>query len=653
MKYTKVDLRGHRLVGDGGVEGGGEGGEVGATGATAGPGSATLGASVPEPSSSGSLTPVLTIPCPLCQHVFECPFARQPREECLDLWPLASLGRGRRREADGLDPGMRQAANADGLLRAVLEAWEGGGHPSDGQYLALRARALEGYPEAVPDPRVIWVLRTVLGGLTDQLAGDAIDYYGLRPADPKDRERALSRLLEAAKTAFEGALVLVRDDMVALDTDAPVGSHFERLFGDCFRLILWRLLGVEELTLPDAAEALKDAVEGEWLRALRYGNGLYGLSVVPRVSILDLIRYQELHEAEPVISRSIAEYYMLLLSTFPHLVQLVAPQFGEVVTRQRLAPMFEPLVRRCAWRAVKRLRMTDGEAVPHGDRGVVEQQFRGVLVDALQGYDFLHGKTVGPAGVAGQVGTSGSPEARARLQEALAFLDLTQTPHDLTHVNVARFVQARLDDHLRTHYPVPDRNASRQQSLDAVADEGGEGTVGDQVAGPRSLEPGTEADADDPNDWLGTTGAQVSEVFACAVNGVRYRFTDEMARRAGVTSDQLRRWDTRGDLPAQRLGDLEPSRQDTPCADWRVYPETPEMVAAIRELADRKARRRTGMAQDEYTRTGAARILGVAPKTLERWEKDGIATPLRRGTRLVYTEEEITRLAPRSPRTKA
>ena len=115
-------------------------------------------------------------------------------------------------------------------------------------------------------------------------------------------------MLEAVNTAFEGALVLVRDDMVALDVASPVGSHFERLFGDSFRLILWALLEVGERVLPDPDDAFQDAVEDEWLRALRYGCGWYGLSIVPRVSILDLIRYQNLGGRNRAVSRSISGF---------------------------------------------------------------------------------------------------------------------------------------------------------------------------------------------------------------------------------------------------------------------------------------------------------------------------------------------------------
>ena len=123
-----------------------------------------------------------------------------------------------------------------------------------------------------------------------------------------------------------------------------------------------------------------------------------------------------------------------------------------------------------------------------------------------------------------------------------------------------------------------------------------------------------------------------------------------MARASGVTTEQLRRWDRLGDLPAQRLGAVDPSKADTPAGNWRVYPRTQGMIERIRTLAADKAERRTGMSDQEFPRTAAARVLDVSAKSLKRWERMGVARPVWRDGRPIYTAEEIRRLAPRSPR---
>ena len=79
------------------------------------------------PTTKSAPRAVLDRPCPLCPHVFECPFARQPRDECLELWPL---GRPSRRElmvTSDQEAEWKKTALRVPWIRDVVGTWEQGG----------------------------------------------------------------------------------------------------------------------------------------------------------------------------------------------------------------------------------------------------------------------------------------------------------------------------------------------------------------------------------------------------------------------------------------------------------------------------------------------------------------------------------------------
>ena len=597
------------------------------------------------PPSRRRSSPPLTTPCPLCRHVHDCPFSQQPRDECLDMWPL---GQPSKRTIQGLDmpaaDEMLGLVSANDELTDLLCAWERGDLLSDEQYLRLRDIAITRYQDRRHEVAAFWVAMQLLAHVWGQCRRDAAKYY---PIDAFPRKA----INAASRQAIRGALVVCRDDIVAADEASPVRSKFERLFGDAFKCILWGLLGGPRMQMPAEDDAFREAVEVGWAEVLGYGNGLYGLSVIPMIPTLDLVRYQELGGRNRVVSRGIAEYFMLLLGAFPPLVAHVVPQLGEVAFRRRLGIMFEPMVKRYAWEALQREQaLGDGSDTR---RVGLEEAFREVLAHALDSYDFTFGKEVGPEGVAGMLGMSADPELREQVAAAMAHLQQPQTPRDITPVGITHYVKARMDERLREAHPArpPEHglSVSISEPTRPADDLSLEKVLSSRKKTPDALIAGLSGDRDCDRDWLGTSAAEVPDVVACEVDGVIYRFADEMARACGVTTDQLRRWDGLGDLPAQRLADVDPSKAGTPAANWRVYPHTGETVGRVRQLAVEKAARRGKMADNEFTRAAAARVLRITAKTLGRWEKSGKAQPIWRDGKPIYTEEEIHRLVPFAP----
>lgn len=565
---------------------------------------------------------VLTVPCPLCRYVFNCPFAGRPRDECLDLWPLGRPSARHLIAATPQQAAWREQALRVGWLREILEAWQSGERISDEQYLKLHRGVLAGLPDQV-DARITYVLENLLFRRAWRHMHDAIKYYGISLSNR-------AKLSAAWNIGLAGAVAVADEDLIVLDADSPVQSHFERLFSDFFCWLLLGMFEVEHLTLPEDPEEFVKRFGQEWRRVLQYGNGYFGFTIIPTISILDMVRYQKMGGQDKIVSNSVANYLIWTMDTFPPGSQLVLPELREVAFKRRLMAMFEPLVEACVSEAKRRLKFWPNEE-RQVHRSQLREEFTAVLSHAIDEYDFMYGKRGTPEDAAGIVGVSASPYLRQWTDKALQALGLAVTSQDLAHVSVAHFLSTRLRQHLREHHPVTPRDSAASVSIDAPLGEAGS-SLAESVQSTSGI-------------LKSSPPAGNSKVVACEVDGVKYLFIDEMALLCGVTSKQLRHWEDSGLVHAQRLGDIAPEHRGKVSAQWRVYPYTPQMIEKIRVTALRRATRCADLAEDEYNRSGAARVLGYSAKTLKRWEKQGIAQPIWRDNRPIYRVEEIQRLA--------
>lgn len=523
------------------------------------------------------------------------------------------------------------------MLRALVREWERGGRVTDEQYLRLRYEVVERHDEVCQH-----ALGNLLGPCIERYVLDAAEYYHVAPVG--------SELFRAAwMKAVEGALIIPREDVVAWDAASPVQSHFERLFCEVFKLTLFGLLRIKFLDMPAGEEAFQSRFEAEWKRALRYGNGYYGLTIIPRVSILDAVRYQQLGGRDRVISRSLVEFYVLQLGPFPHFAQMVAPLFGEKAIKARLMAMFDPLVRSCVVEASRRLAAV-GERY---NEQTLTLDFQAVLSDAIDEYQFMYGKTGTWQDGVGMIGLSASEHTRQKVDAALREPGYPLTSKDLVHINASGYITARLRQHLRSHYPPPWREKGELLSLDFVLDaDDGKTALGDVLTGQESwAQAGWWSQPEDALAPGGTGRAQRARgstpgvrVVAAVVDGTEYLFVDEMAALCGVTPEQLRTWDRKGLLRASRLGKICPAHRGKVSRNWRVYPNTEETRQRIAELAYEHRPSRTGLEEGEFSRKQAAKVLGVHKDTLRRLEKRGLAKPQWRDNRPIYTVEEIRRL---------
>lgn len=138
--------------------------------------------------------------------------------------------------------------------------------------------------------------------------------------------------------------------------------------------------------------------------------------------------------------------------------------------------MFRPLLGACATKAARRLEYAGEEHAKAAYPRLLEE-FRAVLSAAVDGYTFMHGKAGTPEDAMGMLGFSASPELRREVVEVCAEWGLEVDVADLTHVNAANYVSARVLDHLREYYPVA---RERTISLDQPVTEGGK-ALGDLI----------------------------------------------------------------------------------------------------------------------------------------------------------------------------
>ncbi len=582
---------------------------------------------------TGDVSPMqnLPSPCPLCRSMLECPFAESPRDECLDLWPL---GRPAKREFL-IPPGRREEFRHEiertPWLRKLVENWERGARVTDEQYLMLRRAYME-YDHSLS----MLILANFMSKWTSRYEKDAMEYYGV-PADADDLWASVHR--ELLKDAVYGA----GDDLVDWDASSPVQSHFERLFCDFFRVGLYGLLKVSEVQMPEGDWAFQRSLEDEWKRALNYGNGYYGLTVLPTVSMPDTIRYQQLGRRDRVLSRSIVEHWVLQAREYPFAVQMHAPKLGEKIIEDRVMPMFEPLVGKCAASALTRSRAR-GE---QHDREMLLTEFRNLLAEVLSQYRFMFRKAGTFHDGVGYVGLSASPERQEEVTRAPRALGVDMTSRDIMHINAAAYIGERLHAHLRTHHEVPWGREAQHESLEAKLGNGDGTTLGETIRGQDDIGDSVQYGAGTPRRFGldGKRSSRKKRPVAAIIDGVKYRYVVEMAEKCNVTADQLRWWDRGGDLKALRFADVDPSRRGTEAEDWRVYPDTPEMRARIEAVARSKDLALAGLEEGEYSRKQAADSLGKSESTLKRWEQDDKSKPERRDGRVIYTAEEIRRLA--------
>lgn len=570
------------------------------------------------------------VPCPYCALSGECPYAGKPTDWCKANWPARRAERRVFEVAEFDNQSMRARGQHDNAIREAIAVWESGGQISDTLYLELRRRWLAA--PAKLKPVYAWCLVSPIFDRMRAQVKAAVGYYHLPTPLGED-------FVPRATLALEAALNVVNEEVVAAADGAPCRSHFERLVLDTFRWTLWSAYGGPMVQLPEEPVPFREAFELEWTRAMEFRNAQFGFLIVPMIMVPDAVRYQQLLGCDKEVSRTVCEWLAVQMNTFPNFVQHLAPKFRDVALKRHLLAMYEPMIQSAAWRAAKRARYAEGQAA-EADKERIAVELRAVLAHAMDEYDLMTGKGPEVEEAVGCLGLSARPEMREQLREGLARLGFETTQlRDITPVGVTLFLERRMADHLREHYPTVPRDSAAQFSLDAI-EEGGDraGTGGEEAQGAAShvVPVSSKAWA----SWVQTTAN-----VACEVDGTQYVYVDEMARLSGVSTSQLREWDRCGELPAQRLGDVDPARAGKTGRKRRVYPLTRDTYERIHQVRKARAARGGALGEGEFSRQTVANVLEVSKSTLKRWEREKTAHPQRRDGRVIYTSDEVKRLA--------
>lgn len=561
-------------------------------------------------------------PCPFCPALRRCPHDRTPDDVCLELWPL-SRPRERSLVAETIEEARcKRIALADTETRRIVEAWCRGEQVSDDDYLMLRERLFTAVTEDA-QAGYTYVLVNLVGPQPAVQLVDAIDYYGLTD------QQAARALTIADALCFPGCVLTANEYMVKHDLAVRVPSHFQRIVCEVQKICLFALAGYPFLRLPQSKYAFRHAVEEEWRRVLRYGNGFHGFTVHPRIHIEDLVRYQQLRGGDDLVSWSISNWVIWSMTAFPNPLQTVVPKFGEKALGERLVRMYEPLVQSFARRLVRRAEAAEGERdAPR--RAAAADALRALLKTAIAEYDFMYGKprdTLLPS--VGAIGPESSPQWREDLDRRFAEAGLPFRARDVVHVGFTRYVVGKFEQHLREMYPwyepefAPDVDW-RCRLTDAD----------DEVAQVFAAEQRKHRRRSDVSEGI---------PIAFEHEGVQYLYRRQMAAACGVTEEQLRNWHRSGELPDMRVRDFDPAASRA-IQNRRVYPHTPKMIEEIHALRDRKQALRAESCSGMLSRKQAADALGISTRKLDQMRQAGAIATERVGHRVFIPEAEVERI---------
>ncbi len=483
----------------------------------------------------------------------------KPTDECLELWPLGQPRARALNARDALQAQCAATARSEPDIRRILEDWRAGTQVSDSDYLLLRDGALTS--PLARRQACEFVLSEFLAPIWERTIQDGLLYYDI---DLRNR----SRLLQAAFDAIKGAIIIANKFMVQNDTSVRVPSHFERIALESIKYILWRLTGQQLSELPkDDDDKFKAAVEREWREVLRYGNGFYGFTVIPKVSIMDMVRYQQLGGGDDLVSWSISNWVLWTYTAFPVVVEAVVPGFGEKALKARLEAMYEPLVQSHAIEMLRRARATRDQWADVPEKEDVIGELRALLSSAV--------------------------EIRDQLDRQLAKAGAPISSREMAHVGFARYISAKFENHLRQSYAFYGGDVEYSETETDAGDLTDSDEEGAEVLGygEDAVYPRTEAGGNDLTDSHG----EAAEVFAeesartgrmsdvglevkvaFEKDGVEYLYRRQMALACRVTEEQLRYWHRQDYLPTPRVRDIDPGAPRT-IANRRVYP-TPQRV---------------------------------------------------------------------------
>lgn len=558
-------------------------------------------------------------PCPFCSGLRDCQHDLKPTTRCLDLWPLGRPDSRTWHTLHENDPKLRIALSSD-IVSEMAERWLSGERLNDEDYLSLRGLMNHACTDEAASAYSIIMLE-FLWTRTYQQYCDAVDFYPLDPA------RSTEYFVLSALGVL-GGVVCANDYMVRGDSSVNVPSHFERIVLEVHRVFLSAAAGMHFIKLPRGRSDFKLAVERHWLEVLTYGNGYHGFTVVPRIRIEDLVRYQLLRECDHLVSWSISNWVIWSMTAYPSLVQTLYPNFGEVAFGSRLRKMYEPLVRSYATKFVKRAKLIDGRK-DAPKRADVEGELRALLWHAIKEYDFNYGKPDAMLSSIGAIGPESSPRWREDLDQRFREFGLPFSARDVTHVGFPRYVVGKFKEHLRESYPWHNPEFGEADKQPGAQVEGS-GEVA-EVFAEETRKTGRKSDI----------GPDIP--VALTAGGVQYLYIKQMAMACGVTVDQLRNWDRRGHLETSRMRDIDPGAPET-IADRRVYPDTEEMLSQIRELADRKDMLQADPQEGVLSRQEAADRLGISTRTLDNWRKLGKIEAAEIDHRVFIPEDEVERV---------
>lgn len=417
---------------------------------------------------------------------------------------------------------------------------------------------------------------------------------------------------------------------VLIEANTKQGSDWSRLLIDQIRFMLWGLHRCKHIDFSGKSDSeFRRLFEQEWRELLQYQDGFYGFRVIPNISIQDMVRYQNTPHGDAIIRRAISAYLTHQATEYPHWIKPLSGKFTEVAFERRIRECYRPLVESLADEAMENLTAAERSKASNHHTSTNWQKMRNDVLEQLwQQYEAarddyqFYWNAPGrqrPLGKIGFVGLQDVP-IKEKLDALMEQQGLPFRTRDISEVAFAHFIRERLRNWVESVYPA-DRPHYREVSLDS--EQSGNGRPLQEVLSGQSS---WNADAN-------TMHAPTSTVEG--IDGIAYITIYQAAERAGMTVDQLRRLDKKGFLPCKRVKDVC-QKPWTLTGGTRLYPLTAEGDRALQLAKARLAKHSSQLEGEEVDRKTAAKLVGVSPAALCKWEAQGLVQPGRKGKIVVY-----------------
>jgi len=456
--------------------------------------------------------------------------------------------------------------------------------------------------------------------------------------------------------ALRTALVLTRPDIVEKlremrRADVYAGAMWDLILLETFKSVLFVLesVGMQILCSYEELDKLDDAAfvgrfEDEWNELMRFRDQYGGFLVLPRVGITHMVRYQQMKRGGSNASRQVSDYLVHLCRERPFVLEALTPLFKEKAFRDRVKSAYQPLLNHLVAKVFR-----VGKANREEIRGAYGRDVRSMVDEAFDAFllrfDYYFKRRPEELAIPRWFTMVGRmpDDVRKHIEKTSSLPSPAPVDWD-REIAFSHYIEQKLlvlvgqlaggSDAAWT--PLTFDELPEDDELPDDIDLGWETDDGlSDVLAEDKLRTGRARSSKSRNEQV-TLGSEYPG----------YLKINEMALQASIALGvsispwQLRNWAKNGIIPSERAQTFSSTRLPARRNYW-LFRDDEETFSRIVLAARGKAAKDDAGSAGFITRARLAEIAGVNEKTLRRYEKRGLLSPVRRGRCICYSVEQV------------